>query len=67
MTTSLTYEAMVKSGLATITVEQAGQVLGIGRGAAYNCVKNGDIPSLHLGRKILVPVPALLRMLEGAE
>lgn len=51
-------------GRATVTVEEAGAVLGIGRQAAYTAVRNGEIPSLKLGRKLLVPVPRLLAMLE---
>ena len=58
-----TLENLKASGRATIRVEEAGQVLGIGRGKAYECVRNGEIPSLSLGRLRLIPVPALLRML----
>jgi excisionase family DNA binding protein len=65
MNGQLSLEDLKRSGRATITVEECALVLGIGRGAAYNAVKNGEIPSLSLGRKILCPVPALLRLLEG--
>lgn len=61
--TSFTRDELIASGTLTITVEEAGKFLGIGRGAAYECVRNGEIPSLALGRKRLIPVPALLRML----
>jgi excisionase family DNA binding protein len=40
----------------TLTVEQAAKVLGIGRSTAYELVHTGDIPSLRLGRRIVVPV-----------
>ena len=63
----LTLEDLKRSGRATISVEEVGRVLGIGRGKAYECVRNGEIPVLRLGsHKLLVPVPALLHML-GAE
>lgn len=39
----------------TLTVEQAAKVLGIGRSSAYELVHTGDIPSLRLGRRIVVP------------
>jgi excisionase family DNA binding protein len=39
----------------TVTVEQAAKLLGIGRSTAYELVHTGDIPSLRLGRRILVP------------
>jgi excisionase family DNA binding protein len=39
----------------TLTVEQAAKLLGIGRSTAYELVHTGDIPSLRLGRRIVVP------------
>jgi hypothetical protein len=63
----LTLRELKESGRATITVEEAGQVLEIGRAAAYSCAKNGELPVLHLGRKLLCPVPALLRLLGEQE
>jgi excisionase family DNA binding protein len=50
----------------TITVERAGRVLGISRGLAYQAAASGEIPTLHLGRRLLVPTRRLLEML-GAE
>lgn len=61
-----TRQELVESGALTISVEDCGRFLGVGRGAAYECVRNGEIPSLALGRKRLVPVPKLLQLL-GAE
>lgn len=49
-------------GRLTITVPEAGELLGIGRDAAYDAVERGDIPSLRIGRRILVPVPKLLEL-----
>jgi excisionase family DNA binding protein len=40
----------------TLTVEQTAKLLGIGRSTAYELVRTGDIPSLRLGRRIVVPV-----------
>lgn len=54
-------------GRATITVDQAADVLGLGRSAAYEAARRGEIPTLRLGRKLRVPVPALLRMLGACE
>ena len=47
----------------TISVEEAAQVLGIGRSAAYEAVHRGEIPHVRIGRRYLVPVPRLLAML----
>ena len=49
----------------TITVEEAAQRLGIGRNTAYEAVQRGEIPSLRIGRRLLVPVAALERLLAG--
>lgn len=50
---------------ATLTVDEAALRLGIGRNAAYDAVKRGEIPSIRIGRRLLVPVAALERMLAG--
>jgi excisionase family DNA binding protein len=39
----------------TLTVEEAAQLLGIGRSLAYGLVATGDLPSIRLGRRILIP------------
>lgn len=50
---------------ATLTVEQAARLLGIGRATAYEGVRTGAIPSLRIGRRILVSRAALGKLLEG--
>jgi excisionase family DNA binding protein len=47
----------------TATVEEAGRVLGVGRSAIYAAVKAGTIPCVAIGRRRVVPVPALARLL----
>jgi excisionase family DNA binding protein len=49
----------------TITVTRAAKVLGIGRNNAYAAARNGDIPTIRIGKRILVPLAALERMLQG--
>jgi excisionase family DNA binding protein len=51
-------------GRATISVPEAGEVLGIGRDASYEAAGRGEIPTLRLGRSLRVPVPSLLAMLD---
>ena len=59
-TTSATIETALPDGLpATITVELAAKVLDIARGSAYRGVERGEIPSVRVGRRILIPVLAL--------
>ena len=48
---------------ATITVPQAGQLLGISRGGAYRAAAAGELPVLSIGRRLLVPVGVLLGLL----
>jgi excisionase family DNA binding protein len=43
----------------TLTVDEAAQVLGISRALAYELVARGELPSLRLGRRIVVPRRAL--------
>jgi len=51
---------------ATITVPEAARVLECSRDSAYRAALAGELPTLRLGRRILVPVPKLLTML-GAD
>jgi excisionase family DNA binding protein len=50
----------------TISVEEAAAVLGISRGAAYANVKTGAIPTIRLGKRLLVPKAALEKLLASA-
>lgn len=50
-------------GRAVIGVEETAALLGLGRSAAYRAVRSGELPSLRLGRRTLIPVPALLELL----
>jgi excisionase family DNA binding protein len=51
----------------TLTVEEAAQTLGISRAFAYEAVRRREIPSIRIGRRVLVPRAALERMLTGEE
>jgi excisionase family DNA binding protein len=60
----LTGRGCTEDGRVAIAVEEAGRLLGIGRGSAYAAVKTGDIPSIRVGlRRVVVPVAALERIL----
>jgi excisionase family DNA binding protein len=50
----------------TITVDQVAKALRISRNAAYAGVKAGEIPSIRIGRRVLVPKIAFERMLAEA-
>jgi excisionase family DNA binding protein len=47
----------------TLSVPEAAQLLGVSRMTAYSAVREGTIPSLRIGRRVLVPRAALDRLL----
>lgn len=49
----------------TLTVDETAVLLRISRGMAYKAVNKGTIPSIRIGKRLLVPVAALNRLLEG--
>ncbi len=61
-----TAEAVRNLGMTT-DVETAGAILGIGRTKAYLLAKDGAFPVkiLRIGRQYVVPIPALMTLLEG--
>ena len=50
---------------ATLTVAETAARLGLGRNATYEAIRRGEIPALRVGRRLLVPVAALDRWLQG--
>jgi excisionase family DNA binding protein len=50
---------------ATLTIEETASLLGLGRTATYEAARRGQIPSRRLGRRIFVPIPALLDWLSS--
>ena len=51
----------------TYTVEEAALLLGIGRNQGYEAARRGDIPTIKIGKRVLVPKAALDRLLEGGK
>lgn len=49
------------AGRLTLTVPEAGQLLGIGRDAAYAAVERREIAAHRVGRRLVVPTHTLLR------
>jgi excisionase family DNA binding protein len=48
------------------TVEEAGELLDLGRSGAYEAARRGDIPTIRIGRRLLVPKVALDRLMAEA-
>lgn len=54
-----------KEEALTVSVDVACKLLGISRYAGYAAVKNGQIPVLKIGKRLLIPKVKLMRMIEG--
>jgi excisionase family DNA binding protein len=50
---------------ATMTVDDAAKLLGIGRNQAYSAARRGELPVMKLGKRILVLRAPLERLLRG--
>lgn len=50
----------------TYTVEEVARLLGVSRGVAYEAVRTGEIRSLTIGRRIVIP-PWVIAELLGSE
>jgi len=50
----------------TYDVLEAARKLGISRNLAYDMARDGRLPTIKLGKRLLIPKKALERMLEGA-
>ena len=50
----------------TLTVAEAARALGISRALAYDLVRRGEIASLRLGRRIVIPERVIDELLAAA-
>lgn len=48
-----------------LTPAEVMQILRMGRSKFYIAIREGQIPSIRLGRKILIPKAAIQEMLDG--
>ena len=53
-------------GRSTLSVEEAGDVLGLSRATAYAAANAGTIPVVRVGRRMVVPRFALEKLLLSA-
>jgi excisionase family DNA binding protein len=53
-----------KTECLTLTVPEVAARLGLSRNGAYDAVAAGHIPSIRIGRRLLVPRAALERLLD---
>ena len=52
---------------ATLSVVEAGRIVGLGRCAAYRAANRGDLPTIRIGGRLLVLRRPLERLLDGGE
>ena len=50
----------------TMTVPEVAEVVGVSRAHAYELIRLGRIPSIRLGRRLIVPRKALEEFLDHA-
>ena len=48
----------------TLKAEQVAAVLGISRANAYNLMRSEGFPTLHIGRRLVVPKEKLLQWMD---
>jgi excisionase family DNA binding protein len=49
-----------------LTATEAARLLRIGRATCYEQIRQGVIPSIRIGRRIIVPMAALMHKLQEA-
>jgi hypothetical protein len=57
-------QARAPPEVLVLSVPEAGRLLGLARNSSYEAAKRGDIPTVRIGGRIVVPRAALLRMLD---
>jgi excisionase family DNA binding protein len=62
-TVSRNVMSKINQGTVVFTVEEVAEVLRLSRNSAYRGIERGEIPSIKVGRRLLVPRPALERLL----
>ena len=66
-TTGLSNRTIIPEERLTLTVPEVARLLGVSRMTAYTAVREGTIPSIRIGRRVLIPRAALYRLLAKAD
>jgi excisionase family DNA binding protein len=59
-------ESLAADQRLTWTVPEVARLLGISKDSAYEAAHRGELPVRLIGRRMLVPRAALLRLLDGS-
>jgi excisionase family DNA binding protein len=57
-----TLSALPPGDRFTLSLAEAGQMLGLSRAFAYELAARGELPTIRLGRRVMIPKVALLAM-----
>jgi excisionase family DNA binding protein len=60
-------ESLAADQRLTWTVPEVARLLGISKDSAYEAAHRGELPVRVIGRRMLIPRGALLRLLDGAQ
>jgi excisionase family DNA binding protein len=63
----VTLADLEERGILAISVPEAARVLGIGRNTAYVAARSGELPSVKIGGRVVVPVRRLRALLDGTK
>jgi excisionase family DNA binding protein len=59
---TIAVSALLSGDRLVVSVAEAGQLLGVSRAFAYELAARGELPTIRLGRRVVVPKVALLAM-----
>ena len=51
----------------TLSVNEAAELIGISRPKVYDLLRDGTLPSIHVGKKIVIPRQAVIDWLSEGE
>jgi excisionase family DNA binding protein len=60
-------EVVITDRPLLVSVPEAARLLGVGVSFGWFLVRNGDLPTIRLGRRVLVPRGALEQLASGYE
>jgi excisionase family DNA binding protein len=64
--TETAIESLAADQRLTWTVPEVARLLGISKDSAYEAAHRGELPVRLIGRRMLIPRAALLRLLDGS-
>jgi len=48
----------------TLSVKECAELLGVGENTIRKAIARGDIPHVRIGRRVLIPMIAIVKMLD---